>query len=301
LDLKSRHWAVGFSIFLLLSLVFASEVAIEVGADIANVSYLDNGATFHNATHLRMPEANAEIIFMYGNSSSHVSIACEFRIISNTTQNTTLAFVLPRISTLYGLGSTPSFSEISIEVDSEQTNYTSLTWEQLNWSAPLDSGLHEASWLWLNTSEYAVFNVKLFEDVPINVTVSSIVINPATSYQFILSYTVGSARTFDGDTHQRVHARIIEEKPLIDLNYWPLEFLENTTDNGTTDLTWDFNISEFALNEVTFSCTLVQYSGISPPPIEHWPDLWPAGISILSVSILMIAVIGFLVFRKQAP
>lgn len=302
LDLRSisSKYACTALCVLLVSTLFLSTFSHQAEADIANVSYLDHGATFHNATYLRMSDASAEIIFMYGNDSNYVSIACEFSIVSNTTQNATLAFVLPRICTLYGLGSTPGFAEISIQVDSVPTNVTFLTWEQLNWSAPLDSGLHEASWLWLNTSEYAVFDVELVEAVPINVTVASTVINPASSHSFTFTYTVGSARTFDGDTHQRVHARIIEEKPLISLSCWPIEFLENTTENGTTDLTWDFNISEFSLNEVSFGCVLSTYTR-TPPPIERWPDLWPTGISILSVSILMIALTGLLVFRKQEP
>ena len=276
-------------------------------SDIVTDFTINESGAFSNGTFLQMPQAN--VSFHIENSLNYrqevlVNSTCNFMILSNTTQNATLAFVYHDVYSMYH-NADSIWTNMTIFVNDIEVNYTRYHWDDLSWGInPFGYGTRAQD------AEFATFELELNQDIPVYIRIESTASGYVLANWLDIEYIFGSARSFNGDTHQRIVATIIENQPFYDTNYYPTDYLSVTKIGNTTTVGWDFIVSDMEDDEVRLSFYVNEYRSILPttntttttittPPIEHWPDLWPAGISILSVSILMIALTGFVALRRQ--
>ncbi len=216
-------------------------------SDIATTSYFIEGTTIHNGTNIQMPEANVEIFYNHS-ECDELSMECIFQTYTNKTQNATLAFVQPSVKNDWYEYQELNYNMV-ISVNSIITNYSVYTWEELGWNASNYPEL-DTYGSWLSGMEYAIFNANLIANATTSINVSINATGFRLGNYFELKYIVGSARTFDSDTHQRIQMKIMESTPVIDMQYYPEDYLSIEIEGNETYLTWDFMLSKFQHNYV---------------------------------------------------
>ena len=151
---------------------------------------------------------------------------------------------------------------MQISVNETEVEYTLLTWDDLLESTfSNDSDLVTYYWHYTTIlASFACFEISLDAN-------STILIHVLSNYIFTLDhiataegrdnweyqYIFGSARTFDGDTLQRIHIHLVEVEPLFSKSFEPEEYLTLTEDGNRTDAIWEFNVSSIEENYIRFS------------------------------------------------
>lgn len=106
---------------------------------------------------------------------------------------------------------------------------------------------------------FACFNVTLIANTTIffhvlsnyNFTINHLAENEGRDL-WHYRYIFGSARTFRGDTLQRIHIHIFEEELFSSKYFMPEEYLTLTADGKQTDAVWEFNVNSVEGNYITF-------------------------------------------------
>jgi hypothetical protein len=258
------------SILLLCAMMTALSfsLAMPSSANPIAIGLVENGSAFHKGEFIHMPVAEVEINMTRISDSVTVDLLGIYVIETNQTQNTSLAYVYPSSSLPVNM---------TIQVDSVETEFTILTWSELvelNFSQDtLD--------LISRGTDFAYFNVSLIAN-------TSMVLEVDSHYTFSLVYAdyweyryiFGSARSFDGDTWETIHIHLDEQTQFLSTGFHPDDYLELTQDGIITDAIWEFNVSSMALDEISFTAT-VRYS--NPPGFTQF-------VIIISV------ILGFAVF-----
>ncbi|TFG26554.1 hypothetical protein EU528_14180 [Candidatus Thorarchaeota archaeon] len=249
-------------IVFLTSVSFLSIAIPSCDANYVNWGMLEEGSSFHNGTHIRMPYADVRSNITRGASAVYISLDSEFHIMTNITQNATLAFVQPAIvreDLLYDIPPTNGNEEFANEssfmriyangsiVNFTTSHYDNLTEAGFIEEFPFGYGN------FMTNSEFALFNLELTANTTLVLSTVSGAIFHVNMERFDYSYIVGSARTFEGHTMERVHMRVVEEVPLLSKNFSPNESLTVISENTITDATWDLNVTEFSQDMVHFS------------------------------------------------
>ncbi len=239
-----------------------------VSADLSTTEYFEHGASFHNGTDVKMPEAYAEITVTHNENNESIYIKGQYQIFSEETQNATLAFVYPETWLQWG-GKEDTFPNMTIFVNSTKINYTTYSWDNLGWNASeyediVDDGD------WLTESAYAVFNVELLANSSIIIEVEAEAVFICRANYLSIQYIVGSARTFDSNTHQIVNVTIIENAPLAiadDTIYFiPGRYARVYPHGDITNIIWDFSISDFTYNSISVHMYINKFTPMIPSP-----------------------------------
>ncbi|MGQ4911092.1 MAG: hypothetical protein ACP6KW_02895 [Candidatus Thorarchaeota archaeon] len=272
-------------VVLLIASIGITEQVVEVSADIATYLRLVEGGVLSNGTYLYMPSADVDFLIENNEDNISVNSWCDFTVISNITQNATLAFIGP---TAQGHGVTSLWSNMSISIDGLEVNFTRYEWYEVEWC---DEFLTNMSMQ--DAGDLAVFSVDLQADVPTVIHVRTQAAEHVYSTYFDIRYTFGTARSFNGDTHQKITAQIIENIPFVSSDFEPEEGLDIVTTSNSTTLDWDFNVSQMTVDEIWMHFGLVEYAPPPPPnpsPTEdatHLMQVFVIG-SILGVVALMV-------------
>jgi hypothetical protein len=268
-------------------LSLAAVCAIPARADIALMSYLDEGVAVHNGTHICMPEAHVRVNITW-DGGLHTSMRAEFHLFTNTTQNTTVGFVPPE---LIGWGEGHTF-HLAIDVNGSEMDYAMLNWSDLGVDNGFTTELVNALGTWLEEAQYAVFNIELQANSTSIISVTSSTSQVWSYVNWVgYNYIVASARTFEGDTHEVVHMELIEESPFLNVSFWPNSCLTLTKEGIQTDAIWDFNVSEFQDDTVSMHATVQEYHGSGKPINLDW--------LFLSIEIIVIIAIVVILYRKR--
>jgi len=245
---------LSLSIITILSTLLLVSVSIpSSSANYANWGIIREGSSFHNGTHINMPYADVYINITRTTFVIYVSMDSEFHIETNTTQNATLAFVYPSItgerflSEASGTNGNPS---MHIYANGTPYNYTVFNYDDIvAHEYPVDFMTYPFI---QPDTEFAVFDIELTANTTtILTTVSNV--NFVTSLDlFEYHYIVGSARTFEGHTMERVHFHLVEEVPFSRVSFYPNESLSVVENNRITDASWEFNVTEFSYDSVGF-------------------------------------------------
>jgi len=223
-------------------------------ADMAYFVYvMPDGGGLHNGSQISMPYADVRINITNSLDCVIVNQSAAFEIFTNRTQNVTLAFVYP--------ASLPPV-DMHIFVNETEIEYALLTWDELLESTfSNDSDLVTYYWEYTTIhASFACFEISLDAN-------STIFIHVLSNYIFTLDhiataegrdhweyqYIFGSARTFDGDTLQRIHIHVVEVEPFSSKSFEPEEYLSLTDDGNKTDAIWEFNVSSIEGNYVQFN------------------------------------------------
>jgi hypothetical protein len=141
-----------------------------------------------------------------------------------------------------------------------------------------------------------VFGITIHANTTLLIEVSAKIEITGNAEYYDLTYIVGSARTFYGDTHQRVMVNIIEYVPLLGKQFYPEPHLVVNTNGIVTCATWDFQIREFEYDSIITSLHIWQHSpGTLPKPTttttsEEIPSLIGFG-AVLAVGVIITLVL----------
>ena len=265
-------------------LSIAAVCAIPARADMMLIAYMNEGAAVHNGTHICMPEAYVRINITRTGSDMATSMNAQFHLSTNTTRNATLGFVPPWISGGYSF-------DLTIAVNESEMEYAMLGWEDLGVERGFATELIDALGPWVEDADYAVFNMELLAN---STTIISAISN--TSQELSVNgvayhYTIASARTFEGNTHEIVHMQLIEETSFLSVQFSPDSHLTLLEEGIQTDAIWDFNVSEFGFDTVCMSAMVSYYHGSGPP------DYLP--LVIISAGLITIVVIAAILYRRR--
>ncbi len=245
------------SAIVVLCALMMSPVFLSINPCAADMVYLvyvmPDGGGLHNGSQISMPYADVSINITNTLDCVIVNQSAEFEIFTNRTQNVTLAFVYP--------DSLPP-GDMQISVNETEVEYTLLTWDDLLESTfSNDSDLVTYYWEYTTIlASFACFEIGLDAN-------STIFIHVLSNYIFTLDhittaegwdhweyqYIFGSARTFDGDTLQRIHIHVVEVESFSSKSFEPEEYLTLTVDGIRTDAIWEFNVSSMEVNYIEFS------------------------------------------------
>lgn len=277
-------------IMILLSLLLIAVSTPSCQANYANWGILHEGSSFHNGTHIRMPYADVRINITYTLSKIDVILDSEFHIKTNTTQNATLAYVYP------SHGSDTGFlnESLSMLIYANETmiNYTIIHYDDLIESGFPDDFIQSYGFVLAGFVDFAVFDIELIANTTMVFSTQSEVAFDSNMDRFEYSYIVGSARTFEGDTSERVHMRVFEEQLFSSKSFYPNESL-SVVENGTmnafiSDAIWDFNIYEFSSEVVGFTA-LISGQGIT----------WTSVIGSVGVAAIIILLVYHFGYKKS--
>jgi hypothetical protein len=252
---------------ILVSVTYLSITNPTCDANYANWGIMFEGSTYHNGTHISMPYADVRINITGTATAIIVSLDSEFHIVTNTTQNTTLAFVYPTAWSddallsnpppTWGDGTTNKSYFMHIYGNGTLIDYT-----VIHYNDTVEGGFIEhfiSDIPILQDVDFAIFDRELIANTTLILsTVSGSIFSPSMD-RFDYSYIVGSARTFESHTMERVQMHTVEEVPFLSKSFSPNEPL-TVVDNGIeTDAIWDLNITEFQLDQVSFGANIYAY------------------------------------------
>lgn len=260
------------------------------------VTVMPDGGGLHNGSQISMPHADVRINITNTLDCVIVNQSAEFEIFTNRTQNVTLAFVYP-----YSLPP----GDMQISVNETEVEYNLLTWNDLLESTfSNDSDLVTYYWEYTTIlASFACFEISLDAN-------STIFIHVLLNYIFTLDhiataegrdhweyqYIFGSARTFDGDTLQRIHIHVVEVKPFSSKSFEPQDYLTLTEDGNITDAIWEFNVSSMEGNYIQFSFDTPLTSTTS----TIYDFRMSFGVVLIAVSLAFIMIAAILIRRKLA-
>ncbi len=288
------------SVIAVLCALMISTVFLWTNPCVADMAYIvtvmPDGGGLHNGSQISMPYADVRINITNTLDCVIVNQSAAFEIFTNQTQNATLAFVYPYFLNPVG--------DMRIYANETEIEYTLLTWDEL-----LESTFSNDSDIATNYWHYTTIhaNLSCFEvSLTANTTTFFHVLS---NYIFTIDhiatlegrdhweyqYIFGSARTFDGDTLQRIHIHLVEVEPFSSKSFEPEEYLTLTESRNISDAIWEFNVSSMEGNYNQFS---FDTPFTSTTTIYDFSNSF--GVVLIAVSLAFIMIAAILIRRKLA-
>lgn len=243
-------WALLFQLLLVVGglHVRADPIVIEVSrSDHANI-----GSGLCLGTNVSMPEAYVDIdivgdiVAEYGFRYT-INVSCQFLLQTVTGQNFTTAFVYP---SEWGLFSQPeaTFKSFRIGLNGSEIDFSVIEWVEL-----MDTyDINASEWQWLDNNQFALFSLEMPPNSTCVVNVEADITLHSSAHDFAFAYCIGSARSWDGNTHQVIQMDFKNHMNLLEHGFLPENYEVRTVENETEAIRWDFLISELDDNYVTF-------------------------------------------------
>jgi hypothetical protein len=259
-------------------------------ADIADSASFLVGGTVSNSS-LSMPMADAKIRILHTQDDGiKIDVACNFKVNPSVPVNASLAFVYPQYWHLYS-GDSVNVG-FNLAVNNTPVEYTTVGYSNLT-----DQGYvlnsTEMGGGWIESAEFVMFHYEMQVDETYDISLTTTAF-PMTSNNYAsFSYIIGSAKTFQGQTHQTVEMHVVEEKEFHSFTFHPDDFLTESTNSSGTTAVWDLVINQDTnISQVGFSATIKQYRPIRP---------WPYGLPeiVVLVGILSVISVGVIVIRRS--
>jgi hypothetical protein len=280
-----------FTLLLVVSvgLLLPNVVILEVAADIAIVSYVNEGVVISSNNETMMPTANVSIkALVTGSFAYDVTSNCTFSVISNSTLNCSVAFAYPRA--YLSMGPTTLYdSSLTVYVDSVQTSHVDLNWTDLQ--TGFQTNLSD---IWgLEECSFAVFNITLNADEACTVQVDQTLHLVSSYYTFDFKYAIGTGRYWAGNTSETVRIEVEDRAGLLGLTFYPQPNRTENPAESTTVAVWSCSVDYFDSFWVGFTAKQYEYHGLYPPvPLWYW-------LALVGIAAVPCIVAVFLLFRRQ--
>ena len=242
-------------LFMILSSGFANME--NVRGNPLDLVYAGDLSVIISNTTVSMPNADVVIDI---HSLYNLEIFCDFSIESDTTQNSSIGFVYPYywdeseiVDCAY---------EFNISIDSEQINYSIVSYENLNFN----DSLNDLNWM--EDYAIAVINISYIEGYTHHVVLNKIVEPYRIKDGIIFSYCVKSARYWAGNTHEIVTMNVYNYQGLLDYSFQPEESLVITKSDDVVTAVWDFYIDSFSEDVVGFTGVDHMWTPPYTPPLD---------------------------------
>jgi len=267
-------------------------IVIEVSrTDQANI-----GSCLCLGSNVSMPEANVDIdiVVEYG-FRYIINVSCQFLLQTVTGQNFTAAFVYP---SEWGLFSQPEtrFKSFRISLNGSEIDFSVIEWVEL-----VDTyDVNASKWQWLDNNQFALFSLEMPPNSTCVVSVEADITLHSSAHDFAFAYCIGSARSWDGNTHQVIQMNFKNHTNLLEHGFLPENHEDLTVGNETETIRWDFLISELDDNYVTFWAAQHEVITYEPDQFSN-----PLHIILAAFFIIVLPIVTFGAFciktKAQTP
>ena len=291
--MKSKRFSA-FSMIVLLTAAFAGTALPFADADMmppTDYTSINSGGPYCTANNVTMPSAEVNISILVSESWRYdVNVSCSFMISNAVAQNLTTAFVYP---TAWSMEFTGEEDEIDLDrfeisVNQSATDYAVLSYEQFVDRFSLDA----SEWTFLYHCAFALVNLTARNNTNYCIDVETSFTIISTAFDFTLEYIVGTARSWDGNTHEIVRMNIRNEAEILGYRFFPDINLASEGDNESGQAIWEFDINEFEYNRVSLFVNQKKhpdYHRVVPLP----PFIFLSGLAVIVV------LVGFVVFVRR--
>ncbi|MCK4484768.1 MAG: hypothetical protein KAU89_08080 [Candidatus Thorarchaeota archaeon] len=282
-----------FLIIVLLAAVFAGTALPFADADMmppSDYASVNSGGPYCIANNVTMPSAEVNISILVSESWRYdINVSCSFMISSAVAQNLTTAFVYP---TAWSMEFTGEEDEIDlnmfeISVNQSATEYTVLSYDEFVHRFSLDA----TEWRFIHHCAFALLNLTAGNNTNYCIDVETSFTIISTAFDFRLEYIVGTARSWDGNTHEIVRMNIRNEAEILGYGFFPDINLVSEGDNESGQAIWEFDISEFEYDRVYFTVNQKKH------PDGHRVVL-PTPFAFLSALAVIVILVGLVVFIR---
>ena len=239
--------------------VRADPIVIEVPLS----DHMDIGSGLCLGSNVSMPEAFVNISIIVEDAFCYtINMSCQFLLQTITGQNFTTAFVYP---SEWGLFSEPEvgFKSFGIRINGSEIDFSVMEWADILETYDFDA----SDWLWLASNQFAVFSLEMPPNSTRVVNVEADITLHSYAHDFTFAYCIGSARSWDGNTHQVIQMDFKNNANLLEHGFQPENYEDLMVDNETETIRWEFLISELDDNYVTFWAS--QYENTSYEPDSY--------------------------------
>ncbi|MGY5874925.1 MAG: hypothetical protein RTU30_04190 [Candidatus Thorarchaeota archaeon] len=256
-----------------------------------SIDQFTTGTTIGLANNLSMPSADVRIsissVIISSSSYSRVynhtvTMNSEFHIISSTSQDAGIAFAYPDT---WGM-TYREVSNLNMQIRLNETSVPYIVLAGSNLVIPESLDLSEE----LDYLRLAVINVSLSEETTYSVEVDASfqISQPDTTFRF--RYFVGSARSWEGQTHETVELIVENSNLLGEVSFSPADSLQVSNAGISRIGMWTLDFSSFPYDYV--ECGFEQYTYTDPAEYI----IYALSVSALVVGGIMVL---FLIIRKK--
>ncbi len=228
-----------------------------------------------------MPNADVNVTIHLSDSQQYsINVSCSFNISSQTTQNLTTAFVYPSGWYDFEYPESSGIDRFSIHVNDTIVNHTILHFDEFK----EDYDFNQTDWDKVDDCYFALFNFSINSEEPLLIDVASDFEVWSPGHDFIFEYIVDTARAWEGDTHEIVWIDFTRglDTQILGYRYYPNDSLDFFGTNYTASMIWDFNISNFLHDRVTFAVQQQEHPKYNPPPPQI-PFIWISMMVIVTI------------------
>lgn len=286
---------------VLAVLVLAVFPTTPVSADLVWTSHLGTGLMLIPAPNASMPSANVTINIDSSkiNSTSvlhAIHLEASFEVISEIDQNATIAFVAPAPWALSDSATSEAWTEIQLLQAAAAQDNASLDIQTMSGDDMNIGSYFNDSWMdWLRTSTFLVFEVALQQHEPTMLDVWMDLTVISNGPGFVFRYYIGTARTWIGNTIERVQITVEDHVPFLDYYFYPTTNLTKTATASTLSGSWSFDTNSFDDDSVEFGC---QQFDATPPYYVGYP-VTILDYALPSILAVLIGVVVILIVRDH--
>lgn len=289
-ELSKTRYSYFLIVLITLMLFFVSPATADVPPPIEIVQ-TESGGLYSTARNISMPNVEVNVtIHLSGSWYYSINVSCSFNISSLTSQNLTTAFVYPSAWYHFTSPENISMKVFNIKVNNTTVNHTFLHFDEFK----DDYDFNQTDWDNVADCEFALFNFSINSNEPLFIDVETDFEVWSVGHDFIFQYIVDTARAWEGDTHETVRIEFSRDldTEIIEYRQNPNDSLDFVGSDYVATMIWDFDISTFLHDRVTFAVQQREHPRYNPVP-------YPNPFILLPLIVTVAAIVGTVVFVRR--
>ena len=264
-----RHYIAAIVLWVLFFQFVIAVGGLHVRADLVIevpvFDQMNTGSGLCIGSNVSMPKAYVDIDIVVEEGFCYIiNVSCQFLLQTIPGQNFTTAFVYP---SEWSNGPPPEteFKSFEISINGSKIDFSIIEWADL-----LETYDFNASeWLWLGSNRFALFSLEMPPNSTLVVGVEADITFHSNANRFTFAYCIGSARSWDGNTHQVIQMDFRDNANLVKHGFQPENYENIEVENETETIRWDFLITELDDNYVTFWGSHYETTSIEQGPFSN--------------------------------
>jgi hypothetical protein len=241
---------------------------------------------------LMMPDAYVDIVLNPTRINAttfyyNTTIYGNYTITSTIAANTTIAFAYPE-TWEFGYEVEILNHELELMIDKVRISYQVMNASQFLADFSYGSSLND--WFYYSNLLFAAFNKSVQENETLLLEVTANIYSIARTDEYRFSYCVGTGRTWNGNSHERIRFEIKNHNQFHECAFFPTSSLSRTTSDTLLIGEWDLELSEFEEDYIGAIC------------VQHVWDFTPADYTFLflyvMIPVILISLLLYVVVTK---
>ena len=208
-------WALLFQFLIVVGAIHVRADPIVV--EIPVFDQMNTGSGLCLGSNVSMPEAYVDIDIVVEEGFRYsINVSCQFLLQTIPGQNFTTAFVYP---SEWSNGPPPEteFKSFEISINGSDIDFSVIEWADLLETYEFDA----SEWLWLGSNQFALFSLEMPPNSTLVVSVEADITFHSNANRFTFAYCIGSARSWDGNTHQAIQMDFRDNANLVEHGFLP--------------------------------------------------------------------------------